>query len=146
MRRELVTLPYYDVFDWLESEVRADVTAVPRGRVVRPATRSDTGARVKDTKGAARAVNEIEVLPVSPEDERLRFALFRAIYHFDSQLFRYATRVNLPIHILVRNGRAVLKGVVANESERDLAYVAARGVPGLFEVRNELRVEGQAAR
>jgi len=146
VRRELVTLPYYDVFDWLESEVRADGTAVLRGQVARPATRSDAEARVKDVKGVARVVNEIEVLPVSPEDERLRFALYRAIYHFDSPLFRYATRVNPPIHIVVRNGRAVLKGVVTNESERDLAYLAARGVPGLFEVRNELRVENKAAR
>ena len=146
VRRELVTLPYYDVFDWLESEVRADGTAVLRGQVTRAATRSDAEARVKDIRGVARVVNEIEVLPVSPEDERLRFALYRAIYHFDSPLFRYATRVNPPIHVIVRNGRAVLKGVVANEGERDLAYAAARGVPGLFEVRNELRVENKAAR
>lgn len=146
VRRELVTLPYYDVFDWLESGVRADGTTVLRGQVARPATRSDAEARVKDIKGVARVVNEIEVLPVSPEDERLRFSLYRAIYHFDSPLFRYATRVNPPIHIVVRNGRATLKGVVASESERDLAYAAARGVPGLFEVRNELRVENEAAR
>ena len=146
VRRQLATLPYYDVFDWLESEVRADGTAVLRGQVTRPATRSHAEARVKDIKGVERVVNEIEVLPVSPEDERLRFTLYRAIYHFDSPLFRYATRVNPPIRIVVRNGRAVLKGVVANEGERNFAYVAARGVPGLFEVRNELRVENEAGR
>ena len=146
VRHELVTLPFYDVFDWLEGEVRADGTVVLSGHVVRPATRSDAEARVKDVKGVARVVNEIEVLPVSPNDERLRYDLYRAIYGFDSPLFRYAGRVNPPIHIIVRNGRATLKGVVATEGERDLAYVAARGVPGLFEVTNELRAESGAAR
>lgn len=146
VRRELVTLPFYDVFDWLEGEVRSDGSVVLRGQVVRPATRSDAEARVKDLRGVARVVNEIEVLPVSPNDERLRFDLYRAIYKFDTPLFRYAARVNPPIHIIVRDGRAVLKGVVATESERDLADVAARGVPGLFEVTNELRAEGGAAR
>ena len=146
VRHELVALPFYDVFDWLEGEVRPDGTVHLRGHVVRPATRSDAEARVKDLKGVARVVNEIEVLPVSPEDDRLRVALYRAIYNFDSPLFRYATRAVPPIHIIVRNGRAVLKGEVATESERNLAYMAARGVPGLFEVTNELRAESAAAR
>ena len=146
VRHELVTLPFYDVFDWLEGEVRADRTVVLRGQVVRPTTRSDAEARVRDIKGVARIVNEIEVLPVSPQDDRLRVALYRAIYDFDSPLFRYATRAVPPIHIIVKNGRAVLKGVVATKQERNLAYMAARGVPGLFEVTNELRAESGAAR
>lgn len=61
-------------------------------------------------------------------------------------LFRYATRAVPRIHIIVRNGRATLRGVVAGGRDSDLAYVAARGVPGLFEVKNELRVESEAAR
>lgn len=146
VRHELVTLPFYDVFDWLEGEVRADRTVVLRGQVVRPTARSDAEARVRDIKGVARVVNEIEVLPVSSQDDRLRVALYRAVYNFDSPLFRYATRAVPPIHIVVKNGRATLKGVVATEQERNLAYTAARGVPGLFEVTNELRAEGEAAR
>jgi hyperosmotically inducible periplasmic protein len=146
VRHELVTLPFYDVFDWLEGEARPGGVVHLRGQVVRPTTKSDAEARVKSIKGVTRVVNEIEVLPVSPDDDRLRVALYRAIYNFDSPLFRYATRAVPPIHIIVKNGRATLKGVVATEQERDLAYMAARGVPGLFEVTNELRAEREAAR
>jgi len=146
VRHELVTLPFYDVFDWLEGEVRPDGTIHLRGQVVRPTTRSDAEARVRSIKGVAGVVNEIEVLPLSPDDDRLRAALYNAIFKYDSPLFRYATRAVPPIHIIVRNGRATLKGVVASRNDSDLAYTAARGVPGLFEVTNELRVESEAAR
>ena len=146
VRHRLVTLPFYDVFDWLEGEVRPDGTLVLRGQVVRPTLKSDAESSVRDIEGITRVVNEIEVLPVSPNDDRLRVALYRAIYNFDSPLFRYATRAVPPIHIIVKNGRATLKGVVATQSDSDLAYTAARGVPGLFEVTNQLRVEGQTAR
>jgi len=146
VRHELVTLPFYDVFDWLEGEVGPDGTVHLRGQVVRPTTRSDAESRVKDVKGVTGVVNEIEVLPLSPDDDRLRAALYRAVYNFDSPLFRYATRAVPPIHIIVRNGRATLKGVVASKADSDLAYAAARGVPGLFEVTNELRVENETAR
>lgn len=75
----------------------------------------------------------------------MRAELYRAIYSFDSPLFRYATRAVPPIHIIVKQGRATLKGVVATKADNDRAYMAARGVPGLFEVTNELRVEGEEA-
>jgi hyperosmotically inducible protein len=146
IRHELATLPYYGVFDWLEFEVRPDNTVVLRGQVVRPTTKSDAEARVKDVEGVAKVINEIEVLPLSPQDDRLRAALYRAIYDWDGPLFRYATQAVPPIHIIVKNGRAVLKGVVASEADKNLAYIKARGVPGLFDVKNELQVEGERAR
>jgi hyperosmotically inducible protein len=146
VRHELATLPFYGVFDWLEFEVQPDNTVVLRGQVVRPTTKSDAETRVKDVDGVAKVVNEIEVLPVSPQDDRLRVALYRAIYDWDGPLFRYATQAVPPIHIIVKNGRAVLKGAVASKGDADLAYVKARGVPGLFEVKNELQVEGERAR
>ena len=146
VRRELAALPFYDVFDWLEAEARADGTVRLRGQVVRPTTRSDAEARVRALRGVKRVVNEIELLPVSPSDERLRVALYRALYGFDAPLFRYATQPVPPAHIIVRNGRAALKGFVATEGERAAADAAARSVPGLFEVSNELRVEAGAAR
>jgi hyperosmotically inducible protein len=136
-----VTLPYYDVFDWLEGEVQTDGTVLLRGQVVRPTTKSGAESRVRDIEGVGRVVNEIEVLPVSQNDDRLRLALYRTIFGYNSPLFRYATRAVPPIHIIVRNGRATLKGVVARQSDSQLAYTRARGVPGLFEVTNELRVE-----
>jgi hyperosmotically inducible protein len=108
--------------------------------------KSDAERSARDVEGIARVVNEIEVLPVSPNDDRLRASVYRAIYNFDSPLFKYATRAVPPIHIIVKNGRAALKGVVATRADADLAYTAARGVPGLFEVTNELRAENETAR
>lgn len=143
VRHELVTLPYYGVFDWLEYVVQPDNTVVLRGQVVRPTTKSDAESRVKDIEGVSGVVNEIEVLPLSPNDDRLRRALYRAIYGMSSPLFRYATQTVPPIHIIVRNGRATLKGIVANKGDANLAYIRARGVPGLFEVKNELKAESE---
>lgn len=146
VRHELVTLPYYGVFDWLEFEVRPDNTVVLRGQVVRPTTKPDAEARVREIKGVKQVVNEIEVLPLSPEDDRLRLALYRSIYDWDSPLFHYATQSVPPIHIIVNHGRAILKGVVATKADSDLAYIRARGVPGLFDVKNEIQIESERPR
>jgi hyperosmotically inducible periplasmic protein len=146
IRHELVTLNYYGVFDWLEFEVQPDNTVILRGQVVRPTTKSDAEANVKNVDGVSRVINQIEVLPLSSADDRLRVALYRAIYGFNSPLFRYATQSVPPIHIVVSRGRATLKGIVANKSDAQIAYMRARGVPGLFEVRNELIVESERPR
>ena len=106
VRHELVTLPYYGVFDWLEFEIQPDNTIVLRGQVVRPTTKSDAEANVKDVDGVSRVVNQIEVLPLSPQDDRLRRALYRAIYGSNSPLFRYAVQSIPPIHLIVNRGRA----------------------------------------
>ena len=143
VRHELATLPYYGVFDWLEFEVRPDNTVVLRGQVVRPTTKSDAEARAKDVDSVSKVVNEIEVLPLSPQDDRLRRALYRKLYGQDSPLFRYAIQAIPSIHIIVKNGRATLKGIVANKGDAQLAYMRARGVPGLFDVKNELQIESE---
>ncbi|HKV36177.1 MAG TPA: BON domain-containing protein, partial [Pyrinomonadaceae bacterium] len=104
VRHELVTLPYYSVFDWLEYEVQNNGTVILRGQVVRPTTKSDAEGRVKDIDGVSGVMNEIEVLPVSPSDDRARRALYRAIYNFNSPLFRYATQSVPPIHLIVKRG------------------------------------------
>lgn len=146
VRHELLTLPYYGVFDWLEYEVLNDGTVILRGQVVRPSTKSDAAGRVKEIEGVRRVENEIEVLPLSPQDDRLRTALYRAIYNFNSPLFRYATQSVPPIHLVVKRGHATLKGVVANRADAQQAYIRARGVPGLFSVRNELIIENERVR
>jgi hyperosmotically inducible protein len=145
IRHELATLPYYGVFDWLQFEVRPDNTVVLRGQVVRPTTKSDAEARVKDIDGVKGVINEIQVLPLSPQDDRLRTALYRTIYNWNSPLFRYATQSIPPIHIIVDHGRATLKGIVDSKADAQLAYIRARGVPGLFDVKNELVVAGEGA-
>ena len=146
VRKELVTLPYYGVFDWLTFETRRNGTVVLRGQVIRPTTKSDAEARVKDIDGVTNVVNDIQVLPLSPNDDRLRSALYRAIYGGNSPLFRYSNQPVPSIHIIVARGRATLKGVVANRGDAQIAYMRARGVPGLFEVRSELRIEGDEPR
>ena len=143
VRHELRMLPYYGVFDWLEFVVQPDNTVVLRGQVVRPTTKSDAEARVSKIDGVSKVINEIEVLPASPQDDRLRRALYRELYGWNSPLFRYATQSVPPIHIIVNRGRAILKGVVANKADAQLAYMRARSVPGLFDVKSELMVESE---
>jgi hyperosmotically inducible protein len=86
------------------------------------------------------------VLPPSPGDDRLRQRLYRAIYSFDSPLFRYAQRAVPPIHIIVDRGRVTLKGVVASRADSRIAYARARTVPGSFAVDNQLIVENERVR
>src|SRR5882672_9492623 len=146
VRHELRMLPYYGVFDWLEFEVQPDNTVILRGKVVRPTTKSDAEARVKKIDGVTKVVNQIEVLPLSPEDDRLRLALYRTLYDWNSPLFRYATQSVPAIHIIVEHGRATLKGIVDSKGDAQLAYIRARGVPGLFDVKNELIVASELPR
>ncbi len=141
IRKELVTLPYFGVFDWLEGNVEPDGTVTLRGEVVRPTTKSDAGKRVEKIEGVETVVNKIEVLPLSSFDDQLRQRVFRTLFNQNSPLFRYGQGVNPSIHIIIKNGRCTLKGIVANKGDSDLAYIRARGVEGLFEVKNELRVE-----
>jgi osmotically-inducible protein OsmY len=141
VRHHLVMLPYYSVFDWLQAEVKPDGTVTLSGQAVRPTLKDDAEASVKKLEGAMRVINEIEVLPLSSMDDQLRIALYRRIYSFDSPLFRYATWSSPPIHIIVKNGHVSLKGIVANQGDSDLAYMAARQVPNVFEVKNELQIE-----
>jgi hyperosmotically inducible protein len=141
IRKELVTLPFFSVFDWLEGNVEPDGTVHLRGQVTRPTLKKDAQGRVERVEGVDRVINRIEVLPLSPNDDRLRRAVFRELFNSNSPLFRYGQQPIPPIHIIINRGRLTLKGVVANKGDSDIANIKARGVSGLFEVRNELRVE-----
>ncbi|MBZ5535044.1 MAG: BON domain-containing protein [Acidobacteriia bacterium] len=142
VRHQLLMLPYYGVFDWLQGEVLPDGRVVLRGEAVKPTTKSDSEARVKKIEGVRTVDNRIEVLPLSSNDDKLRIAVYRAIFSYDSPLFtQYAIQAVPPIHIVVKNGRVTLKGIVAREMDGQLAYTAARSVPGIFEVTNELQME-----
>ena len=141
VRHQLVMLPYYSVFDWLEADVKPDGTVTLGGQVVRPTLKDDAEKNVKRLEAATKVINNIEVLPLSPMDDQVRTAVYRRIFNFDSPLFRYATWASPPIHIIVRNGHVTLKGIVANQMDSQLAYMAAREVPGAFDVKNELQIE-----
>lgn len=142
VRHQLVTLPYYSVFDWLQAQVKPDGSVTLLGEVTRPVLKDDAETRVKRLEGATSVKDNIEVLPLSTMDDQLRVALYRSIYSFNSPLFRYATQSLPPIHIIVKNGNVTLKGIVATQADSDIANIAANQVPGVFEVKNELQIEG----
>src|SRR6266568_5348965 len=139
VRHELVMLPYYNVFDNLAYKVDGS-TVTLMGQVTRPTLKSDAERVVKGIEGVEKVVNKIEVLPLSPNDERIRLAVYRAIYG-QSTLQRYSLQAVPPIHIIVNNGNVTLEGVVASEADKNIAGLQANGVPGVFSVKNNLRVE-----
>ncbi len=145
VRKELVTLPYYGVFDNLEYAVEGS-TVILSGQVVRPSTRRDAERRVARLRGVARVVNNIEVLPLSGFDDSIRRQTYRALFGWDSPLFRYGRGVNPSIHIVVNRGHVTLEGVVSNEADANLARLRVLGVPGVFSVTNNLRAENVRAR
>lgn len=146
VRRDLATLPYYDVFDWLQFEVQPDSTVVLSGETIRPSLKRDAEARLRDIEGIAQVVNNIEVLPLSPNDDRIRLAVYRTLFNSNSPLYRYSLGAVPSIRIIVRNGRVTLKGLVGSEFDRNYANIQTRGVPGIFEVANELQAENRNAR
>ncbi len=139
VRHELVMMPYYSVFDNLAYKVDGN-TVTLLGQVTRPTLKSEAESRVKQIEGVDKVVNNIEVLPPSPMDDRIRRAEFRAIYS-DPVLSKYAWGAVPPIHIIVNNGKVTLDGVVDNESDKNVAGIRAKGVPGTFAVQNNLRVQ-----
>lgn len=139
VRHELVMLPYYGVFDNLSYRVDGDNVTL-FGQVTRPTLKSDAENVVKQIEGVGRVVNEIEVLPVGGFDDQTRIAVYRAIYSSPG-LDRYGLQAVPSIHIIVKNGNVVLEGVVANEADRDMANIRAKGVANVFAVENRLLVE-----
>lgn len=138
IRHELLMLPYVSVFDNLAFKVEGyKVTLL--GQVTRPSIKSDAEKAVKEIEGVEQVDNQIEVLPVSPNDDRLRTALFRAIYGY-GPLEKYNMGVNRPIRIIVKGGHATLEGVVDSQADKDTAGIRANGVSGVFSVTNNLRV------
>ena len=139
VRHELVMLPYYGVFDNLVYRVDGGAVTL-MGQVTRPTLKSDAGTVVKGIEGVTRVDNQIEVLPLSPMDDGLRMAEYRAIYGHPG-LDRYAMQAVPPIHIIMDNGKVTLEGVVGTQSDKDTAGIRANGVSGVFSVVNNLRVE-----
>jgi hyperosmotically inducible periplasmic protein len=142
VRRELVTLPNYSLFDNFTFRVDGEAVTL-MGKVSRTALKSDAENVVKKIEGVEKVHNRIEVLPLSPNDDRLRLALYHSIYGH-SVLQTLAIRAFPPIHIIVENGNVTLEGVVANEMQKTIAGVQARAVSDVFSVTNNLRVEGQS--
>lgn len=138
VRHELVMLPLLDVFDNLAFKVDGyNVTLM--GQVTRPTLKTDAERAAKNVEGVEHVDNQIEVLPLSPMDDRLRVRLFRAIYGYTA-LQRYAMPVIKPIRLIVKNGHVTLEGVVDSEADKNMAGIRANSVSGVFSVTNNLRV------
>jgi hyperosmotically inducible protein len=139
VRHELVMLPWFGVFDNLEFEVNGD-QVILSGQVTRPTLRSSAENVVKQIEGVEHVVNNIEVLPLSSMDDRIRRATYYSIFGY-GPMGRYAWGPQYPIRIIVKNGNVTLQGVVASETDKNIAGIRANGVPGVFSVTNDLRVE-----
>jgi osmotically-inducible protein OsmY len=139
VRHELITLPYFTVFDNIAFKVEG-YTVTLLGQVTRPVLKSDAENAVKHIEGVEKVDNQIEVLPASPMDDGLRRQLYRAIYGYPA-LEKYALGTQKPIRIIVKNGNVTLEGVVDNDGDKNFVTLRANGVPGIFSVTNNLRVE-----
>jgi hyperosmotically inducible protein len=140
VHHELVMLPLYGVFDNLAYKVSPDGTVTLLGQVSRPTLKSDSENVVKRIEGVERVDNQIKVLPASPNDDRIRRAVYNAIYRNDV-LSQYALRAVPPIHIIVDNGNVTLEGVVARQMDKQIAEIQTKSVPGVFSVTDNLKVE-----
>lgn len=162
IRKQLVTLPQYGVFDDLHFAIKGS-TLILRGEASRPTLKSAAENAVKGIEGVQTVENEIEVLPLSPNDDRIRAAVYRSIYS-QPALQRYTanrgpqflslTRRTMgitqdppvgwhAIHIIVKNGNVTLKGAVQTSGDAAIAEMRANTTPGVFSVDNDLMVMNQ---
>ena len=139
VRKSLVKLPFYSVFDNINYRVDGD-TVYLTGQVRRPSLKPDSGRVVSRVEGINQVVNEIEVLPVSFYDDRLRVALARTIYRHPV-FNRYGLQFVPPLHIIVKNGNVTLEGFVNSKLEKNVANILANQVGGVFSVTNNLRLD-----
>jgi hyperosmotically inducible periplasmic protein len=138
VRHELLMVPYINVFDNVTYKVDNGVVTLG-GQVLRPIDKSNLESAVKHLAGVASVDNQIEVLPLSNFDDRIRLQTLRKIERMGS-LYRYFMGVNPSIRIIVKNGNVTLEGAVANAADRQLAFLAANGVPGVSSVTNHLEI------
>jgi len=143
VRHTLALQPFYTVFDNLEFSVNGEEVTL-KGQVVNPALKPDAASAVKHIEGVTSVKNEIQVLPPSPGDRRLRLALYRAIYSTPG-FEKYAIQAVPPIHIIVSLGHVTLVGVVDNQMDKTLAITRANSVPGsVGQITDHLRIENSS--
>lgn len=163
IRKAILTLPNYGVFDWLTVQFNG-YNVILKGYASRPTLKDDAERVVKKVEGVAAVDNRIQVLPLSPNDDRLRGSVYGAIYR-NAMLSRYDPWRGTPrffspamiaggitnnppvgahpIHIIVNNGNVILEGVVDNESDSAVANMQANQVNGVFNVDNNIHVINQ---
>lgn len=138
VRHELLMLPFLSIYDNVSFQVDGD-KVILSGHVIRPTLKTDAERVVRRLEGVSSVENNIELLPLSPFDNALRLRVAQAIYGY-GPLNRYALGAQPPIRIIVKNGNVTLEGVVGNTMDRNLAFIRANGVSGVFSVTNSLAV------
>jgi len=165
VRKQIVTQPQYGVFDNIHFAIQGGDTVILRGQASRPTLKSGIENSIKRIEGIRSVTNDIEVLPVSPNDDRLRATVYRSIYSFAALQKYTANRGGMnrmpsvaraaggitadppigyhAIHIIVKNGNVTLTGVVDSDSDLAMAEMRANIVAGVFSVDNQLEVAGK---
>jgi hyperosmotically inducible protein len=139
VRHELLMLPWYSLFDDLEFSVEGRTVTLSGDLTSEHAvTKSDAENAVKHIEGVDKVINNIQILPPSPLDTRVREQTYAVLSR--GPLSRYFWEAAPSIHIIVKNQRVMLKGIVNSEGDKNLATIEANTVPGVFQVANELRV------
>ena len=141
VRHQILMLPDFDTFDNIAFKLNG-YDVILYGQVVQPSLKDSAAKVIKKIEGVERVENHIEVLPTSGNDDRLRRDLFIAIYRY-GPLQHYGVGSNRPIRIIVNHGNVTLEGVVDREADKNMAYIRANGVPGVFSVKNNLVVPGK---
>jgi hyperosmotically inducible periplasmic protein len=135
--------PTVGVFDYLAFQLDAKGTVTLFGEVRDATLKTHAEEDAKKVEGVKRIRNQIEVLPPLPTDDQIRRAVYAAIYH-QPGFIRYTQQAVPPVHIIVKNGYVRLEGYVANKLELAQMEVAAKGVPGVFSVSNNVRTDAEA--
>ena len=138
----LAMIPDFTIFDNVSYRVEGN-TVTLNGQVRNPTVKDEALQAVKHLEGVERVDNQIEVLPASFNDDRIRLQVARAVLG-DSTMTMYRIQPVPPIHIIVKNGHVDLEGVVRSEMDKNIAFMRANGVSGVFSVENNLPVEKSA--
>jgi osmotically-inducible protein OsmY len=135
--RQLKGLVNANVFDFIDWEINGN-TVTLTGKVYSLGTRRNAAARVKDIAGITEVINNIQELPPSPYDDRIReqaYAEFTS--RGPAQYFGYP---DPDVRIIVENGRLTLEGYVTKKGHSDTLNILANSIPGVFTVTNNLRI------
>jgi hyperosmotically inducible protein len=144
VRHEILMVPYIGVFDNLNYQVDNGVVTLS-GEVTQPVRKTDVERAVSSINGVTAVNDRIEVLPLSPFDDRIRVRTLRTMLR-SAPLDKYFQGVQPSIRIIVKNGNVTLDGVVLNSGDRQIAYMTANQVPGVFSVKNNLQIEPKVVR
>ena len=139
IRHAIVMYPRYSIFDDLYVQVE-NGTVHLNGVVSQPFKKSDVDKIVRNIAGGNQFQDDVRVLPLSPNDERLRLTVARSIYG-DMTMTKYAMQPLKPIHIIVENGHVTLTGMVATNFDKQIAGTRAATAMSFGPIVNKLQVE-----